>query len=606
MKKTFLQVLYERITGPKEPAVSQSRVSLESTAQAAPEVSSASGHSDLSLKEILKDLRAHQQDGVEPPASPMISGPATRSFTTAEQTVPAEFLLEEYQPPAALPIPPRAESTLPFQTSPIRTPQQQGADHRPTFRVEVSYNSRSSNFTKEAKKLAKHRETSASFVPFMSYRPTYSDMGTQQRRWYFYWRDLVRQGQFVDTDLSYIYLLAYELINSVGVSGQENSYNQLLVLWRQYRDRFDHLDDYLPDWLEDYAFVHHLTVDPSDLLLEYDPKHWWYRFDDFVTVYSKDRLSRMPLDMLARLSGHEFEQSNFFQDGNQEVVSRFVGLGLDAIDRHLRATSKKGKGIFETFAPPAGRRHQRDVFSGAHYDGPQAKRTVRTAPVFAQHEPLREFLKGITKYTENRLREATGFKTRLRNFEILEEHRLIIDRSIPVVKLEPEKRVKVKSVAPEPAEASIKIDLDISRVQALQAESNEVRAMLLEGIEENENVSEFQAPIHVSAATVAPVVIVHEPATPHSALSPWQALSRLLSDAEIRILKALLDGQHVMSILRDVAFSEQTMPELLLDKINEAALGTIGDAIFDAGNSEPTVFADYYDDIQKLIESRRP
>jgi hypothetical protein len=600
MKKTFLQVLFERLTGTVTPEASEAIPT-----KAPPRRHSASGaerfdpvavEKEPLFNDMLEALRQRQRDLGQPRVStPTVETPS-RASVTAEQTIPAEFVFEESESQTTLPIPPRAETVLPDQIAADQDLQGRIADRLIELKIQFGFGPQISDFVKEARKHANRREVSASFVPFASYRPTYSSMDLKQTRWYFYWRDLVRQGQFVDTDLSYIYLLAYELINNVGVSGPENGFRQLLVLWRQYRTRYPHLNNYLPDWLEDYAFVHHLTVDPNDLLFEYDPQ-WYLRFDGFVGQYAKGSPSKMPLGMIARLSDHHLEQSNFFQDGNAEIVSRFVGLALDLVDRQLRESSKNGKGIFETFAPPAGRLTHRQVFSGAHYDGPQAKRTVREPPIYSQHPPLQEFLKGIVKHTENRLREATGFKTRLRSFEILDEHRAIIDRLIPVAKPEPKRTVKGKTVAPEPIVAPVRIELNLGRVQALQTESNEVRDMLMGGLKDEI----IALPPIIVTAVPAPSVI-----TPLSVGSGWQALSSLLSDTQIEALRIVLEGQHVMFTLREVANRQGTMPELLLDAINEVALETVGDAILDASGDEPAVYDDYSDDVLKLVHSRNP
>jgi hypothetical protein len=597
MKKTFLQVLFERLTGATTPEASEATPAnpppKQNATSSAERFESVPVENEPLFNDMLEALRQRQRDLGQSRASTSTVETPSRRPVTAEQTTPAEFVFEEPEPPATSPIPPRAETVSPDQITAEQDLQGRIADRLIELKVQFGFGPQVSDFVKEARSHADRREVSASFVPFVSYRPTYSSMDIKQKRWYFYWRDLVRQGQFVDTDLSYIYLMAYELINSVGASGPENGFRQLLVLWRQYRMRYPHLNNYLPDWLEDYAFVHHLTVDPEDLMLEYDPQ-WSYRFEELVGQYAKGPPSKMPLGMIARLSYHDFEQSNFFQEGNQEIVSRFVGLALDLVDRQLRESTKNGKGIFETFAPPAGRRTQRQVFSGAHYDGPETKRTVRESHAYSQHPPLQEFLKGIVKHTENRLREATGFKTRLRSFEISEAHRAIIDRLIPVAKLEPKRTVKGKPVAPEPSVAPVRIELDLGRVQALQTESNEVRDMLMGGLEDDVVV---RPPVIVTAVP-EPVLV------PVSVGSDWQALSSQLSDTQIEALRIVLEGQRVMFTLREIANRQGTMPELLLDTINEAALETLGDAILDASGDEPAVYDDYTNDALKLVHSR--
>jgi len=86
-------------------------------------------------------------------------------------------------------------------------------------------------FVKRAKELENKTETSAAlFVPFKSYWPTYGHMTGAQSRWYFYWRSEVRQGRYHKTDLSYIFLHVYELINGVGWEEPTDGYRQLCQL----------------------------------------------------------------------------------------------------------------------------------------------------------------------------------------------------------------------------------------------------------------------------------------------------------------------------------------------------------------------------------------
>ena len=64
---------------------------------------------------------------------------------------------------------------------------------------------------------AARTEAKALPVEFMQYWPTYDVMSPAQQQWYFYWRSEVRQGRLLATDLSYIFVHVYELINLIGV-----------------------------------------------------------------------------------------------------------------------------------------------------------------------------------------------------------------------------------------------------------------------------------------------------------------------------------------------------------------------------------------------------
>lgn len=85
------------------------------------------------------------------------------------------------------------------------------------------------------KKYADTVRHKAEFVPFMQYWPTYDSMDHRQRAWYFYWRTQVRNGEYPDTDLSYIFVHIYELLSGCGWKQASDGYNQLMSLWMSYR-----------------------------------------------------------------------------------------------------------------------------------------------------------------------------------------------------------------------------------------------------------------------------------------------------------------------------------------------------------------------------------
>ncbi|MDU5948640.1 MAG: TerB N-terminal domain-containing protein, partial [Paenibacillus macerans] len=124
----------------------------------------------------------------------------------------------------------------------------------------IPFYNRERHFAKEARKRVNERGEPAPFAPFMSYWPTYEHMMESQQRWYFYWRSEVRAGRYPDTDLSYIFVYVYELINGVGWSDPQEGFEELNRIWMAYGGRYPQLNAYLKDWLADFAFVHALDV----------------------------------------------------------------------------------------------------------------------------------------------------------------------------------------------------------------------------------------------------------------------------------------------------------------------------------------------------------
>ena len=99
-------------------------------------------------------------------------------------------------------------------------------------------------------------------------------MTAAQQRWYFYWRERVRNEFYPDTDLACIFLHAYELINNGGVRNAADGYRQLHTLWFRYHVRHPKLDQYLVDRLADYAILNECAGDPLDICAQALPKPW--------------------------------------------------------------------------------------------------------------------------------------------------------------------------------------------------------------------------------------------------------------------------------------------------------------------------------------------
>ncbi|MCY7320912.1 MAG: hypothetical protein LH660_03700 [Phormidesmis sp. CAN_BIN36] len=85
--------------------------------------------------------------------------------------------------------------------------------------------------------------------------------------------------------------------------------------------------------------------------------------------------------------------------------------------------------------------------------------------------------------------------------------------------------------------------------------------------------------------------------------SEWTQFFTHLSDSELKALCAIAEQKNLRPRLKKIAEDSLTMPELLIDAINERALDTIGDMILEPGSSNtPALIAEEYRSIvQKLI-----
>jgi hypothetical protein len=86
-------------------------------------------------------------------------------------------------------------------------------------------------FYKQALFMSDFTDDYLKFAPFNSYYPNYQMMNFEQFRTYFTWRTKVRQCEVRQTDLSYVFLYIYELLNNVGIADGQDGLNKLLFIW---------------------------------------------------------------------------------------------------------------------------------------------------------------------------------------------------------------------------------------------------------------------------------------------------------------------------------------------------------------------------------------
>lgn len=548
------------------------------------------------------------------------------------------------------------------------------------------YVTKEQQFVQKARELAWHAEDETPFVAFKSYWPTYDQMASDQFKWYFYWREEVRSGRYPDTDLSYLFVYFYELIHGVGWSDPLQGYALMEQAWTAYRKRYAKLDTYLREWLYDFMIVHGLDMPigetyqrfPRVLSAELKEKEW------------KRRFSLQPVELtwelLLDLLDYDVEKSRFYQEKGRKDLERYAPKVIALVDSY--GAKMKGQRLIDRFQPRP-RQVKRHLFRSAVYDhGLYGRTVVLTVVSLSEHAPLRSYITGLVRLTENKLRELRGFKGRLRGADAVEpEVEEIITRYLKK-EIQEEMEAERKQSLPE-------VQIDTGKLRRLQRESDQVRDMLLTeeaGQQEVEaensrppaeivtdagassgaaehavtgsgsaasskgrssqksaakNPEVFQAVMDFDAVsyeetkvpeedrneakaalvvtekeepaiagsedegTALPAPESKEPSVPAAGTSSggavvwntdgldeeWQELGERLTPLHLEVLHALKSGPNRQQLQR-IAEQAGSMPALLLDEINEAAMDTVGDLLID-GES----IADDYIEMLETLKS---
>ncbi|OAB45328.1 TerB N-terminal domain-containing protein [Paenibacillus glacialis] len=546
------------------------------------------------------------------------------SFSSEGEGIPASASGGELRSPFDLKLHAEIESLFPLQPRSAR-----GHDSSITSVPAGSiYELSEHRFTKRARLYEERIESSAVFVPFMNYWPTYDSMTNSQSMWYFYWRGEVRSQRYQGTDLSYIFLYVYELINGIGWREPIEGYQMMVDVWMAYREQYSKLTSYILEWMTDFALVHQLPISLHDVF-RYAPNELT---GDLLEMELMHRFRTEPLDMplslLMRLSDVDVSKSKFYTEGGELSMKEYVPKVFALVDAYL--AKQQGLRLIEMFYPGPILQKERPLFQGAMYDESQYGRSIIISiSKISAHPPLREFATQLIRLTENKLRENLNFKGRLRGIELEPEIETLVSRYID--------RMFTSTSVQERRGPAVVIDEE--KLAQLQQDSEFVRDILTVNIEEetdlvihsNHKGSEWtgygdasaddvkdkvemedelelkveievqvQGEVDVEARTAfaeQQVSLLHHDINilkesdgkPSKSLitwdvtglpEEWKEFVNALSAIQLESIYILKEGQD-LSGLQDIANEAGTMPELLLDDINMIAMDTLGDLIID-------------------------
>lgn len=480
---------------------------------------------------------------------------------------------------------------------------QRAASTHSGLQLQVSILTPESTFVQEAGRLASYEVASATHVPFQCYWPTYASMTADQKRWYFHWRGRVRDGQYPETDLSYIFVHVYELINNIGCGGVEGGYRQLRTLWHKYRARYPKLDGYLPDWIADYIILNRCNQDPLSpyqelLSIEEALVH---QPDLLLTRCANGGGSSIPLSLLCCYSDYRLDRSKFYNDTTRQIFSSSLPEAFSVANKAFAANGKGS--LLEHYRPLHTETIAHAPYRSAVFFGQREQVTLGMAYRYLQHAPFRELITSTFKYFENGLRRKLKYGSLLRGMGLRSEVQAALD-SYFATKL----GHLSATTSPSP---SRRIQIDAARVQALTAESNQVREMLIAagGAEVVNEPTTRQSPRSSSG-----IRIPRPEGTPDHLLTHldevFSVLSRL-EEGELRLLEALMeagweaeDGQ-----LRNTVGN--LLIETAIGHINQLSLRVLGDLLVATEGARRIVAEDFRDELEHLFvnyraELRRP
>ena len=426
-------------------------------------------------------------------------------------------------------------------------------------------------FCRQAAALYNKKGAPCEPVHFFSYVAQYSQLNRRQLEWYLWWRECVRNNKFLDVDISYIYLLVFEIINLGNAIDTKKSMETLIALWSHYKDTYPQLLSILGDWICDYSLIHNLPITFPDeridqtMISSVSLKEALLSFD----LSDRPLLSKF---MMSFCNSYNYRKSKFYVEENKEAYDKYLPA---AVAYFFERTD------IEHFLAKQPKKHLSIVsFTGALCSYKIRKHIEVDYLSFCDSVELKGLIADIVKYSENKLRAFLGIRSRLtvslkdeRIKSCIDEYfaktlSLNHDRSVP----EYEKLYDVKET-----EFSLDSALDI------ELQSWDITQKLVEAFEEEpEPRSEPQ--IAESVVQAAPLSTSNTEEDPKSLF--LQSISTHLPFFQL-ILKEDFSAQ--IQYVRE----NHLMSDAVVDEINTFAADLLGDILIEEEENGYRIIDDY-------------
>lgn len=426
------------------------------------------------------------------------------------------------------------------------------------------------------------------FAQFYSYMPQYSQLTKAQKSYYFYWRHEMRQGRYIKTDYSYIYLYVYELINLPDVIEPEKGIKLLCRLWKEYRKELPRIDMYFSIWVRDYCLVHELPcpiAEIRDFIFDV------IRISDFKEYYFTD-IGTTNRDgvwsLIAYLSDYDWhrgfnsvlgapaEDGEYLRKAEmyKNMLEGAMRVILPTVWQVCMTEKEKGNLVRVTKSAFPNTLCTRSV---------KCKLEIEYYPL-ADASELRAGITSAVRYTENKLRSLFGAKSRLMIKYIPKEYKELIDCYFDELIRKSELQRKRRE-APEYERLYDAPDEKLSLADADEIErlswDTTIRLCDTDGIDEPDQVAEYKKEAE-SASQPTP--------TAEKAKNDYG-----LTESEIAYIAALCESS--------VTGTRGIDEEAAVERINEAFSDGFGDVIIEDTGDGFAIIEDYKEEITEWLKN---
>lgn len=321
---------------------------------------------------------------------------------------------------------------------------------------EVTFGSPHKDFFEQSLKHAQIRGFETKEIPFKSYWPTYEHLNNRQLKWYFYWREQALNQNYIDIDLSYIFIFVYELLNYSFNKNASFNVSMMVSLLKNYEERLPKLKGYLTTWIADMLY----ELDETELANEWESHH-----ENVPRLYE---LLQDKSDSLERLSisvwkpyVRNHRETDFFKENKSKIYKKFK-QSVPILQEKMKQDGKK---LVQEWFHVRENRVVRHLYRGAVM-GRRSGEAHAYVTEYAPTKALPQVVTNLYRLSENVVRFENGVKREIKVDETIlpdgmKEEMLKMNERFKTVRVK-EKGTKGSTIpkAPEQAKETRDIEFD--------------------------------------------------------------------------------------------------------------------------------------------------
>ncbi len=311
-----------------------------------------------------------------------------------------------------------------------------------------------------------------------------------------------------------------------------------------------------------------------------------------IDKHRGDRPLKLSFALIEAMCDYSMRDSIFYKDGHQELVEEAIPRVIALADA---ATIKsKNKGILPLYGP--GRTKKQICYVPQVNENQSGRKKVEVSVRdYVSSQKLRGYITEIVRYSENVLRAMYGSRGRLRGVNVDEETAGLIEAFLK------------KEYSPNAKKDDTqvrKIDLDFESIDELRAQSDAVRDAL-EVLETDENQeTSFEEPDMDAPQDVQRDIDENSKGIFFQIEMLSDGMRQCvenLSEEQMEVLYILLKEESAQEKIEKLAEKRMTMPEIMIDEINEMATQYLDDILIDTLEEKICVLEQYEEELKKAM-----